>query len=415
MHGWVITACVLLALAAYIVWLASAPEISPLVDEEVKAKLVESVPEHGSDGNDVEVFTGFDPMLRAIEKDVAGAQSYVHLMFFKYEDDPVGRALADLLATKVSQGVEVRLMIDSAVNMGRRKLYSYMRERGIQVREFSRLHIPFLRKTDNYRNHRKIVVVDGKVAYVGGMNIAERYGKGLEWGCWRDTQIRIQGPAALDCELAFAMDWSREDAPGTVPELASAKYYPPVQASGSVDVEMLCSGPFGEGPVIMHRICRMLDSARDYAWLESPYLIPTKEIMASVCNAARRGVDVRIIIPPRGDRGVLTPLATKAHVQAFLDAGVKLATYNSGYMHSKTIVSDDRYVTVGSTNIDVRSYILDLEINAFMDDEPLALHMKQIFLQDESESTYIDPKAWPKRSFAEKAAEAFAKLFSFEL
>ena len=413
MHGWVITICVLAVLTAYIVWLAGKPSVTPLVDKKAETELRSAVPEHGREGNEIEVFTGFSSMLQAIEKDVEQAESYVHILFFKFEDDPVGRSLAGLLARKVAAGVEVRLMVDDAVNMGRRGFYRDMQADGIQVRGFSPLHIPLI-KSDNYRNHRKIVVVDGRVAYIGGMNIAERYGAGLDWGCWRDTQIRIEGPAVADCELAFALDWTHENAPGAALELASPKYYAEPVSKGGIDVDIVCSGPLGEGPVIMHRVCEILDSAREYAWLESPYLIPTKEVMASICAAARRGVDVRLIIPPRGDRGVLTPLATKAYIQEALDAGVRIATYDKGYMHSKTIVCDDKIVTVGSTNIDVRSYVLDLEINAFIYSTEFASRMKQVFLDDESVSTYIEPETWKKRPFFQKLAEQFAKLFSFQ-
>ncbi len=413
MNGWPIVLCILALLAVYVAWLAGKPGQEPLLDQATGKLLREAVPEHGPDGNSIEIFTGFNPMVEAIEKDVSEASSYVHILFFKYEDDPVGRRLAALLAAKAAEGVEVRLMVDGAVNTGRRRLYADMRAMGIEVREFRPLHVP-LRKSDNYRNHRKIVVVDGKSAYIGGMNIAERYGTGLDWGCWRDTQIRISGPAVADCELAFAMDWTHAGVPGSAVELASPKYYAEPFVEGPYNVEILCSGPIGEGPVIMDRICSMLDSARDYAWLESPYLIPTPEIKAALCGAARRGVDVRLIIPPRGDRGVLTPLATKAYIQEVLDAGVRVATYDKGYMHSKTIVCDDRLVTVGSTNIDVRSYILDLEINAFIDNADFAARMKKVFLDDESVSTYIDPATWKKRPLYEKIAEGFAKIFSFE-
>ena len=414
MKGLAIALSAIVMLAAYIIWLAGKPAQAPLLDEATEEQLSSAVPPHGTDGNSLDIYTGFDAMVEALERDIQGASVYVHLIFFKYEDDPVGRRLAGLMARKVAEGVEVRLMVDDAVNMGRRKLYSDMKAAGIQVRGYSPLHVP-LRKSDNYRNHRKIVVVDGKVAYIGGMNIAERYGTGLEWGCWRDTQIRIVGPAAADCELAFARDWTRMDAPGSEPVLSNPRYYADPLPQGGTNVEIVCSGPVGEGPVVMERLCSMLDSARDYVWLESPYLIPTKEVKEALCGAARRGVDVRLIIPPKGDRGVLTPLATKAYIQEVLDSGVRIATYDKGYMHSKTAVCDDRLATVGSTNIDVRSYLLDLEVNAFMDDPAFAARMKRVFQDDESCSTFIDPAAWKKRSFFSKAAESFAKLFSFQL
>ena len=400
-----------LMLVGYIIWLCSKPAVSPLVTEEQEKALTANLPDDIRSGNSIITLTDFDSMLSAMRADIDSARSYVHLLFFKYEDDPVSRSLADLLAAKAAEGVEVRLMYDDAVNKSRYKLYREMESKGIETLSFAPMHIPFLKKSDNYRNHRKIVVVDGKVAYIGGMNIAERYGKGLKWGCWRDTQIRIEGPAAAACELSFARDWAH--AGGTL--LSDARYYPETAPAGDIEVDVVCSGPIGEGPVIRERICDMLDRSKTRFWIESPYLIPGKEMMRSLCTAARRGVDVRVILPPRGDHGVLTPLATKAHIADVIDAGVKVAFYRKGYMHSKTAVCDGSLVTVGSTNIDVRSYVLDLEINVFIDNAAYAKDMEDIFLADEAQSDYIDKNQWASRSIFEKAGEAIAKIFSFQL
>ena len=156
----------------------------------------------------------------------------------------------------------------------------------------------------------------------------------------------------------------------------------------------------------------MLDESKSYAWLESPYLIPTNEVRDSLRRAAARGVDVRIIIPPRGDRGVLTPLCTNSYIEEMLEAGVRIARYRSGYMHSKTIVCDDHLVTVGSTNIDPRSYILDYEINVFIDNEDYAHRMKEVFAADEAISDYMEKECWARRGLLARAGEKFARLGS---
>lgn len=406
---WIILIAVLLALVAYGVWLFSPPGAPrPLIPEDREKALLEHVPQDTRSGNSLETFTAFNPMVERMEEDIETAQRYIHLLFFKYEEDEVGRRVAERLARNAAAGVEVRILVDHAVNMGRTRFYDELRASGIQVKLFSPMHIPFMKPSDNYRNHRKIVVVDGRVAYVGGMNIAERYGIGLEWGSWRDTHIRIEGPAVTRCEFAFARDWAHKG--GEL--LAAASYFPPQPAAGATDVDIVCSGPYGEGPLVMQRICGMLDASRHYAWLESPYLIPTREIRDSLLRAAGRGVDVRIIIPPRGDRGVLTPLCTNSYVEEMLEAGVRIARYRNGYMHSKTVVCDDRYVTVGSTNIDPRSYILDYEINAFIDDGAYASQMKSVFAADEAQSDYIDLAVWKRRGLLARAAESFARLGS---
>ena len=411
--GGFIALAILFALAVYAGWLFSPPgAVTPLIDEATDRLLRENLPSDTRSGNDIETFTGFDPMVARMEEDIAAAQSYVHLVFFKYEDDEAGRRVAGLLAKKAAEGVEVRLMVDAAVNMSRKRLYRDMEAAGIRTKQFAPLHIPLMKKWDNYRNHRKIVVVDGRVAYIGGMNIADRYGKGLKWGVWRDTHIRIEGPAAADCEYAFARDWAFKG--GEV--LEGHRYCPEsIEPRGDMKVDIVCSGPRGEGPAIMQGICNMLDRSKRYAWLESPYFIPTPEIRDSLCNAARRGVDVRVIIPPRGDRGILTPTCSNAWIAEALEAGVRIARFNSGYMHSKTVVCDDRYVTVGSTNIDPRSYILDYEINAFIDSPSYAARMKSVFEDDEKLSKYIDKGEWNARPVLQKAWEAFVKQFSAQL
>ena len=407
--GGIVLLAVLLALIAYAAWLFAPPGApGPLIPPEQEKALLQNVPADTRRGNSVATYTTFTEMVAAMENDIETAKEYVHLLFFKYEEDEVGRRVAERLARKVSEGVEVRVMVDYPVNMNRGRFYDGLRAKGIQVKLFSPMCIPFMKPSDNYRNHRKIVVVDGRVAYVGGMNIAERYGIGLEWGTWRDTHIRIAGPAVTRCEFAFARDWAHKG--GEL--LSDARYFPPQAAAGPTDVDIVCSGPRGEGPEVMRRICAMLDGSKRYAWLESPYLIPTREIRDSLLNAARRGVDVRIIIPPRGDHGVLTPLCTNSYIEEMLKAGVRIARYRSGYMHSKTVVCDDRQATVGSTNIDPRSYILDYEINAFMDDEAYASLMKSIFKKDEEFSDYIDPEVWKRRGLLARAGEAFARLGS---
>ena len=408
----IIVIAIVLALLAYVCWLFSSPgEPKPLIPEEKDKALLSLLPEDTSSGNDVTTFTEFFPMVEQIIEDIDKATDYIHMSFFKFEDDPVGRRIEEHLAKKAAEGLDVRVMVDFAVNMLRGKLYKDMRNDGIKTRIFSPMYIPFLRKSDNYRYHRKIVAIDGQVAYIGGMNIAEHYGSGLSWGCWRDTHIRIDGPAAARCEYYFARDWAHKR--GEL--LSDSRFRSKPVKKGDVNVDVVCSGPKGEGPEVMRRICKMLDDSTRYAWLESPYLIPTKEIKESVFNAARRGVDVRIIYPCRGDHGILTPLASDSYAEEFMDAGVKVAQYQIGYMHSKAIVCDDRFATVGSTNIDPRSYCLDYEVNAFIEDPVYVQELKSAFLTDEASSVYLDAQEWKNRSHLKRAMEAVAKSVSVQL
>ena len=359
-------------------------------------------------GNDVKVYTSFDPMLEDLLTDMDKATDHVHFEFFKFEDDKVGRLVGEKLRELAARGLEVRVTYDSAANLTRYKFYRWLRKGGVQVHSFLPVILPFLTSTTNYRNHRKIVVIDGKVGYLGGMNIADRYSKGIRGGVWRDTHARIQGPAAAELQTAFLVDWqycSRRFVSGD-------RYFPCVEPCGDSIVQIATSGPMDEWKVTMQGMIRLITQAQRYVYIESPYFIPTEPVMLALKNAALSGVDVRIIIPYYGDKGVLVPLASRSYVEEALIAGVKIYFYGGGYLHSKTLVSDGTVCTVGSTNLDVRSFEQDFEINAFIYDAAVSRKLRDAFLSDMENSTRVTLEQWRKRSTWEKFKESFARLFS---
>lgn len=400
-----------LAVALWLAWLLSRPCTKPLLDPQCQKALNDKLPPHCTEGNSTTVYTTFGPMLDDLMADINAAQDHIHILFFKFEADHVGQHIGNALATKAAQGVEVRLMYDDIVNHKHRWYYRTLADRGVQVQPFAPVHIPFLRKKDNYRNHRKIVVIDGHTGYLGGMNIAERYNKGLDWGPWRDTQMRIEGPAAAQLQHAFLADWCH--ATRQLPALS--RYFPTPRPCGAQQIEIVTSGPLGPGPVIMHRTAQLLDQSKEYVYLESPYFIPTPEVMQALCAAARRGVDVRLLIPSRSDRGVFLLPASMSYVTEALDAGVRIGLFSHGFLHSKTIVSDDSVANISSANIDPRSYLLDLEIGAYVHNHDFALQIKDIFLADEVESHYIDPVTFKQRPLHKKLFERTARILSPQL
>jgi len=359
-------------------------------------------------GNKAEVYTTFDAMLEDMLKDLSQARHHIHFEFFKFEDDPIGRRVAELLVRKAREGVEVRVQYDDAANLSRKRFFRYMEKNGVAVKPFIRVIIPFLSSNTNYRNHRKIVVIDGKVGYIGGMNIAERYSMGIRGGVWRDTHLRVSGPSVSELQTAFLVDWQFSSGEF----LSSLSYYPSIEPEGDVTMQIATSGPMDEWKVIMQGIVQMISQSRSYVYIESPYLIPTEPVLFALKNAALSGVDVRIIIPYRGDRGIIVPLASRSYVKELLTAGVRIFFYSNGYMHSKTAVSDDRVLTIGSTNMDVRSYEQDFEANAFIYNRALAFKMKNIFLEDEALSREVDPSEWSKRPVLKRFSESLARLFS---
>ena len=361
------------------------------------------------EGNNVEIMTDFRTMSDRLVADIESARHHINMLFFKFEDDAAGRRIADALIRKAEEGVQVRLIYDEAGNlMVPRKFYRKLRRHGIQVRGFIRIFLPILSRDYNSRNHRKVVVIDGKTGYMGGMNIAQRYADGLKWGIWRDTHIRITGPAVLELQTSFLTDWKFTK--GDDPDLDSM--YPYNSPCGNTLMQIVTGGSMDKWNVMMQAYMTAIASARSHAYLQSPYFIPPEPIMKALQNAALGGVDVRVMIPYRGDKGILPPWASRSYIKEALNAGIKIYLYRKGYMHAKTMTIDDSFVTIGSTNIDFRGFEQDFEINAFMYDEVLARKQHEIFLEDQKDAELIDPMVWDKRPLVDKAKESVARIFS---
>ena len=360
-------------------------------------------------GNNVEIITDFQTMSDRLIADIGSARQHINMLFFKFEDDEVGRRIADALIKKAEEGVQVRLIYDDAGNlMVPRRFYKKLRKHGLQVRGFIKIFLPILSRDYNSRNHRKVVVIDGKVGYMGGMNIAQRYAEGLKWGIWRDTQIRIMGPAVSELQTSFLTDWKFTK--GDTPDLGLM--YPYNAPCGNTLMQIVTGGPMDKWNAMMQAYMTAIVSARSYAYLQSPYFIPPEPIMKVLQNAALSGVDVRVMIPYRGDKGVLPPWASRSYIKEALNAGIKMYLYRKGYMHAKTLVIDDSLVTIGSTNLDFRGFEQDFEINAFMYDENLARQQHDLFIEDQKDAELIDPLEWDKRPLLDKAKESAARIFS---
>lgn len=359
-------------------------------------------------GNKVDVFTDGHTMLSELIRSIAQARHHIHLQFYIFEDDPMGRLLRDLLIDKVRQGVQVRLLYD---DVGCWKVspmfYDDMLCEGIEVQSFLKVRFPRFTSKVNYRNHRKIVVIDGKVGFIGGMNIAERYLHGLGWGKWRDTHVRITGKAVYGLQTAFLTDWYAMDR--TL--LTAAEFFPKIEDAGDSVAQIVTSHPVGEWHDMMQGIILGLTRARHYFYVQSPYFLPTDEVMNAFQIAALAGVDVRVMLPKRGDT-FLAHKGSLSYMDDLLKAGVKVYLYRRGFLHSKMMVSDDEVASVGSVNMDFRSFEHNFEANAFFYDRPTVLRMKNIFLADQKDSLLLSSKVWGKRSRMNKATESIVRLFA---
>ena len=360
------------------------------------------------EGNETEIFTDGYSMLFSLMKEIGKAKHHIHLQFYIFEDDPVGRLLRDLLMDKARQGVEVRLLYD---DVGCWKVphafFDEMRGAGIEARSFLKVRFPLFTSKVNYRNHRKIVVIDGRVAYTGGMNIALRYMKGFSWGIWRDTHIKIEGKAVYGLQTAFLTDWYVVDR--TL--ITSSRYFPEVGICGKALIQIVTSDPVGEWRDIMQGLLIAISSSRKYFFIQTPYLLPTEPILLALKTAALAGVDIRIMIPARADTWI-THWGSLSYLDDIMRAGIKIYLYQKGFLHSKLMVSDDILSTVGSTNMDFRSFEHNFEVNAFMYDPASALTLKGIFLQDQKDAIQLQRKAWMKRPWYQKAQESIVRLLA---
>ena len=360
------------------------------------------------DGNDIEIYTSAYEMLPALLKAIAHAQHHIHLQFYIFEDDAVGRLVRDALIDKAKQGVEVRLLYDDVGSWKvKSDFFDQMREAGIETRAFLKVRFPMFTSKVNYRNHRKVAVIDGRVGFVGGMNIALRYLKGVTWGVWRDTHVRIEGCAVYGLQVSFLTDWYAADHS----LITSSRYYPEMSVYGESSVQIVTSNPIGGGASIMQGLLLAIASSHRYFYIQTPYLLPTEPILLALKTAALGGVDVRIMIPEHADSKV-AHLASLSYLDELMECGVRIYKYKKGFLHSKLMVSDDLISTVGSTNMDFRSFEHNFEVNAFMYDPGTALRMKEIFLADQKDAELVQIKEWRMRPWYQKVGESVIRLFA---
>lgn len=359
-------------------------------------------------GNFVEVYTDGMSMVQELVRAMEKAKHHIHVEFYIFMNDSVGRMVRDVLIDKARQGVEVRILYDDVgcwhVD---HEFFEEMKEAGIEVRSFLKVRFPLFTSKVNYRNHRKIVVIDGQVGFVGGMNLAERYVKGVSWGVWRDTHLKICGKTVYGLQTAFLLDWYFVDRS----LLTSSCFFPPIANKGEIAAQVATSDPVGQWREIMLGLIEAIMAARKYFYLQTPYFLPTEQVMAALQTAALSGVDVRLMLPEKADSR-LTQLGSYSYLADVLRAGVKVYFYTKGFLHSKMMVSDDMFSTVGSTNFDFRSFEHNFEVNVFLYNRDLALQIKNIFLNDQKDSRRLLLKDWLKRPWYQKTAESVVRLLA---
>lgn len=358
--------------------------------------------------NDVRLYSDGAALFEDILADLETATHHIHLEYYIFLADKIGRRVIDTLLRKVRQGVSVRVIIDDVGSWQMKKsAVAEMRAAGIRVECFLKVGLPFLSSKVNYRNHRKILVVDGRVGYTGGMNIADRYVDGLKWGPWRDSHLRIEGAGVAGLQRTFLSDWYFVDRR----LISDPNFFPLPEAKGRTLLQMVTSGPDTAWNSILQMCFTAIVQARTYIYIETPYFLPNDSIVTALQNAALSGTDVQIILPERADAN-FTLTGSHSYLGDMFKAGVKIHFYKGGFIHSKTIVIDDKISTVGTANMDMRSFEQNFEANVLMYDPEIAVRMREVFLEDKANSEEVDRAKWEKRPVLKRVKESVARLFS---
>lgn len=340
-----------------------------------------------------------------------GATRHIHLEYYIFRDDRISREIQQLLIEKAKSGVEVRFLYDAVGSIHTGKaFFDEMKQAGVQVRAFFPVVLPLVSSKTNYRNHRKIVVIDGTEAFTGGLNIGDEYlGKDAKFGFWRDTHLYVRGEGVSELQLVFLQDWYYM----TGERLFTPFFLEPLETvrSASGGVQIVASGPDEPYETMKSIYFALINSAKRSVYISSPYLIPDEDLMSALKTAALSGIDVRIVLPSYPDHKIVF-YASRSYFEELLHAGVKIYLYEEGFMHSKVIVVDDGLATIGTANMDFRSFHLNFEVNALLYNTNSVHQLKQDFYQDFEGSTELDVMRFAERSFFIKLVESLARMFS---
>lgn len=363
-----------------------------------------------SRNNKISILNNGDEKFPALIEELKNAQNHIHMAYYIIRDDEIGRTIRDILVQKAKDGVEVRLLYDG---MGclliSRKYFKPLIEAGGQVASFLPPFIPHINVRINYRNHRKITVIDGQKAFTGGLNLGDEYlGKSPKYGFWRDMHLMVEGSAVDQFQLRFMMDWnfaSKNHIP------LSSMYFPLKGYSGHSGVQIVSSGPDSQWASIHQGYFKMITRAEKKVFIQTPYFVPDDSLAEALKIAALGGVDVRIMIPAMPDHPFVY-WASTSYIGDLLEAGAKAYTYENGFLHSKLLITDDSVASVGSANMDIRSFSMNFEVNTFIYDKEIVQELEAIFLEDLKLCNEITLEGYKERPSRMKFKESVSRLLS---
>lgn len=381
------------------------------IKQLIKLNIKTSQSPYSSDNN-VEIFTSADEKYRVLLQDIEAAKSSIHLLYFIFQNDHIGKKIIKTLAQKAKEGLEVKVLLDHGSNLFTPfKAYKQIIDNGGEVISFfSNTIVNYIRV--NHRNHRKIVVVDGKIGYVGGINIGDEYlGLDKKISPWRDTHLKIMGSSVHCLQLRFIEDWLYASKKH-VDFSDAAKYFSGLdsQYKGNTGIQIVSSGPDTNMEEIKRGLIKMISLAKKSILIQTPYFIPDSSFLEALQNAAMSGVEVIIQIPAVPDKKIVYK-ATMSFVADVIGYGIKTYLY-SGFLHAKMMVVDDIYCAIGTANIDIRSFALNFEIDAFMYGEEISKRCATIFKNDLDCCTLLTKEKFKNRSVLTKMLENIFRLLS---
>ncbi len=342
--------------------------------------------------------------------DLRAAKNFIHLEYYIFEDDHLGNEVAEILKEKARSGVEVRFIYDDVGSWSLpRRFIRSLREAGVEADCFQPVVFPWLTSKANYRNHRKIVVIDGQIGYTGGMNIADRYLHGTKHGPWRDTHLKIEGPAVNMLQLTFMADWYF----ATGIQLRDRPRYLPAEThpDGLTVMQIATSGPDSDWATIKQAYFSAISKAKRHIYISTPYFMPGESMLTAMKVAALSGIDVRIIIPSRSDSKIVY-WATRSYISELLEAKISVYLYREGFNHSKYITIDSQLSSIGTVNMDNRSFEDNFEVTAMIYDPQVTLRLEEQFFNDLKKCRKLTLRNWNNRPRWDVFRESVARLFS---
>lgn len=366
-------------------------------------------------GNSVKLLTNGEKKFPEVLSAIKNAKNHIHIEYYIYDADEIGTAIANALIEKAKEGIAVRFIYDDFGSRDiRKQLAPLLNVNGVQAFPFLKIHfIPFANRL-NYRNHRKIIVIDGVTAFVGGINVSDKYINSPEHPerlFWRDTHLRIDGPGALYLQYLFLCDWNFCSGEELQP---NNSFFPVAEQRSETDnkiVQIAASGPDSESPTILYAILQAINLATEEILISTPYFIPGESLMDALTIAALSGIKVRLLVPFKSDSKVVDA-AARSYFNDLLRAGIEIYRYQKGFLHTKTMVTDRKVAMVGTANMDFRSFDLNFEVNAIIYDSGIAEQLCAAFDQDLKDAQRIDPELWAARPVYKQLRDKAARLLS---